>query len=467
MNNNDLKNRYVSYDDMMKKKQDSVWDKQKSIVGKYLSEAGVKNEIVNYITENNLLYISDLESILGKEFYRYGVTQDMIEKLRYNLKNHDSDIRINSDGSIWFSKQKSLKFDKVAKHHSLIPTSGEYDIHKENFYITFENENIIERKATEKKFQSEGKECFDIDLFEKIYDLETRNYTLKKAQYGDYDLDFEFDKIPDKKLLTFIENYEYVKFSDNYQFKDIGEEYRNYNTPLWHFVRNGTSKSQNIMMHNTNMNLLQLNQKLKLIKKSIFTKISSLNKSNLYNKIRQECLNLYQTGDVEQVIHASYSFNNDVCTYMLEKITEDNREIISQMTFTDTEQFRKELLEPALADYARANSIVGSGLNQNFKGQNFYRVFSTTNNVITIDNIKPNYANYIDTEIRKIEPVIYNKQMEQNELQRQNQEGYGYQKVNTRSSGFLDIILLSSIVGFVIGFVLSVICFVFKYNLIN
>lgn len=77
--------------------------------------------------------------------------------------------------------------------------------------------------------------------------------------------------------------------------------------------------------------------------------------------------------------------------------------------------------------------------------------FSETNNVLTVNNVSREYANYIDQKIKKVDPLVFQQQMEQ--YQQQTQGTGGYQRTLSKNSGFLNVLMLSSIVGFAAGFI--------------
>jgi len=175
---------------------------------------------------------------------------------------------------------------------------------------------------------------------------------------------------------------------------------------------------------------------------------------NQFNEYRAQVLPLLLSTDSDVYVHSDFTIggeNGEICRHTLEKITNDSRQILSQRDFECDEVFRTGMLEPSLLDYAKTNPIVDGKINTSDNGLSQYMAFSETNNVLTVNNVSREYANYIDQEIKKVDPIVFQQQMEQ--YQQQVQNTYSYQRVLKKNSGFLNILMLSSIVGFMAGFI--------------
>lgn len=175
---------------------------------------------------------------------------------------------------------------------------------------------------------------------------------------------------------------------------------------------------------------------------------------NQYNEYRAQVLPLLLSTDADVYVHSDFTIggeNGEICRHTLEKMTNDSRQILSQRDFECDEVFRTGMLEPSLLDYAKTNPIVDGKVNTSDNGLSQYMAFSETNNVLTVNNISREYASYIDEEIKKVDPIVFQQQMDQ--YQQQVQNTYSYQRVLKKNSGFLNIIMLSSIVGFMAGFI--------------
>lgn len=175
---------------------------------------------------------------------------------------------------------------------------------------------------------------------------------------------------------------------------------------------------------------------------------------NQYNTYRAQVLPLLLSSDPDVCIHSDFTIggeNGEICWHTLEKVSNETRQIISQRDFECDEAFRTGLLEPSLLDYAKTNPIVDGKVNDSNNGLSQYMAFSETNNVLTVNNVSREYANYIDQKIKKVDPLVFQQQMEQYLQQTQ---GTGcYQRTLSKNSGFLNVLMLSSIVGFAAGFI--------------
>lgn len=175
---------------------------------------------------------------------------------------------------------------------------------------------------------------------------------------------------------------------------------------------------------------------------------------NQYNTYRAQVLPLLLSSDPDVCIHSDFTIggeNGEICWHTLEKVSNETRQIISQRDFECDEAFRTGLLEPSLLDYAKTNPIVDGKVNDSNNGLSQYMAFSETNNVLTVNNVSREYANYIDQKIKKVDPLVFQQQMEQYLQQTQ---GKGcYQRTLSKNSGFLNVLMLSSIVGFAAGFI--------------
>lgn len=184
---------------------------------------------------------------------------------------------------------------------------------------------------------------------------------------------------------------------------------------------------------------------------------------NQYNTYRAQVLPLLLSSDPDVCIHSDFTIggeNGEICRHTLEKVSNETRQIISQRDFECDETFKTGLLEPSLLDYAKTNPIVDGKVNDSDNGLSQYMAFSETNNVLTVNNVSREYASYIDQEIKKVDPLLFQQQMEQ--YQQQTQGTGGYQRTLSKNSGLLNVLLLSSIVGFAAGFIAFITYLVIK-----
>ena len=433
-----------------------------SIIDGYLRDLGVNVNVINYMRENRIYLNKYFEDMLGNDFYMWS---DEIHKKEFcqKLKSGSEEFKIFDNGGIWFSSTKDPKAQtgpSFAQNMGFISFSEnkKYDEIRTSNYISFENGNITRREIQQKKQTKDSEVYYDGLIFEEIKRTDTKTKTTKTSSFHGSET-----PIPTETLETRIESKNEFGFGP----MEFGEE--NYNNSLWQLASNGKVKSQDLI-ENLNPERISTKERFRLIKQNLFAKAKAKNQTELFGQLRGQCMELLTNESLDEIIHSEFSMKGkegEVCTWTLEKVTEQARDIIFQMDFQNTEQFRQQILQPLLVDYAQTNSIIQGRVKPTDTGLSQYRAFSTTNNVVTINNVSEDYANYISTEIQKVEPVIYNKQMEQKEqeYQQQNENGLGYQKINKKNGGFLDVLLLASIVGYVSGLILFIMWIIIRNNI--
>lgn len=429
-------------------------------INKYFRQLGVNENVINYMNKKNIYFISEVEQVLGEEFYKtpYGLSEeqkdmDNILKLKQGTEN----FRIFDNGGIWVSRVSDPKYSAQNKGFISISDDLRFDEIKTNKYISFENGMIVERVMLLKSCEINESNRYSYEsIFQEITATpDLNNVVTKNTSYSS-----NTEGLPLEPLETKIS----IKQNGLSSMYSHSENVM-YNTGVWELVCSGKTKSQRIV-ENLNVEKITSSKKFSLIKNSFIKKISSGSKKNLYEKLRSETLELMKSENLDEIIHSDFTMkgkNGDACTWTVERVTEQSREILSQIDLKIDDDFTKQVLEPLMVDYATTNAIIKGRINELENGLTSYRTFSTTNNVLTVNNISKEYAQYIDTEIKKVEPVIYQKQMEQNEKQRENENeyGYAYQKVNKKRNGFLNLLLLTSIVGFFAGFFLFIMISIF------
>lgn len=114
------------------------------------------------------------------------------------------------------------------------------------------------------------------------------------------------------------------------------------------------------------------------------------------------------------------------------------------------------MLEPAIVDYAQSSPVMSSDVRTNESLSANYRAISENNNVLSVNNVQPEYANTISSAVQQIEPTVYQQHVEQQLVQQQQLSGL----VRTLSmdsglsrGGFINVLVLTGIIGFVCGFI--------------
>lgn len=179
--------------------------------------------------------------------------------------------------------------------------------------------------------------------------------------------------------------------------------------------------------------------------------------------------------DPDTFLHSSFTMRDGEtpkCDHYLEQIKGQKRTILSQKSFDYNENFRQNMLEPAIVDFAERNPISSSDTRQNTKLNNVgtaqssitnsantstpksdFRAISETNNVLSVNNVQPEYANTVASAVQQVEPTVFQQQLNQQMAQQMTQAGPQLTlKMNGgMMEGFVNILLISLIIGLVCG----------------
>lgn len=167
-----------------------------------------------------------------------------------------------------------------------------------------------------------------------------------------------------------------------------------------------------------------------------------------------------QEKDSDTLLHSSFTISNDEkpqCNHRLEQIKGEERKTLQQGTFDYDENFRKNMLEPSIVDFAERNPIMSSDTRQNTQSQNNnsqkadYRAISETNNVLSVNNVEPEYANTIASAVQQVEPVIFQQQANQMAMQPQ----MGGPQMTLTMGGFIHTLGIAVLVGFGVGLLIA------------
>ena len=217
-------------------------------------------------------------------------------------------------------------------------------------------------------------------------------------------------------------------------------------------------------------------------KEQIFTDIEHATKEELmimreqvkqqeYRSYRDKLNEAYLAEkDPDTFLHSSFTIRdgeNPKCDHYLEQIKGQERTLLSQKSFDYNENFRKNMLEPAIVDFAERNPISSSDTRQNTtsnnasvstqpSGQNStntptsdFRAISETNNVLSVNNVQPEYANTVASAVQQVEPTVFQQQMNQQMTQA------GPQLTLTTGGGmmggFVNVLLISLVIGIICG----------------
>ena len=179
--------------------------------------------------------------------------------------------------------------------------------------------------------------------------------------------------------------------------------------------------------------------------------------------------------DPDTFLHSSFTMRDGEtpkCDHYLEQIKGQERTILSKKSFDYNENFRQNMLEPAIVDFAERNPISSSDTRQNTKLNNAgtaqssimnstntstpksdFRAISETNNVLSVNNVQPEYANTVASAVQQVEPTVFQQQLNQQMAQQMTQAGPQLTlKMNGgMMGGFVNVLLISLIIGLVCG----------------
>ena len=194
-----------------------------------------------------------------------------------------------------------------------------------------------------------------------------------------------------------------------------------------------------------------------------------------YRSYRDKLNEAYLTEkDPDTFLHSSFTMRDGEtpkCDHYLEQIKGQERTVLSQKSFDYNENFRQNMLEPAIVDFAERNPISSSDTRQNTTsnnasvstqsaGQNStntptsdFRAISETNNVLSVNNVQPEYANTVASAVQQVEPTVFQQQMNQQMAQQMTQAGPQLTLTmgGGMMGGFVNVLLISLIIGLICG----------------
>lgn len=224
-------------------------------------------------------------------------------------------------------------------------------------------------------------------------------------------------------------------------------------------MRNQTPTSESL--EQKGQNLPNDVDALKQLKEDVYAKMAeqanrqSDGKVNPYDEYKANMARHFeQKSDPSATLHSQYTVQygeTPICYHQLQQINGTEVKVLQQQTFPYDDEFRREMLEPSMVDYASRNPMANQQVvaNPDFQGLSSYQTYSTIGNALSISNIDTQYANNIAATLPQIQP-------QQQVMQPQQVVQKPKSLVLTKPiSGFASIALLSAIVGFISGLWLS------------
>jgi len=178
-----------------------------------------------------------------------------------------------------------------------------------------------------------------------------------------------------------------------------------------------------------------------------------------YQYYRDSLASVYLDKDSEVLLHSSFNVREGSvpqCDHYLTQANGDQTMVLQCATFDYDEIFRKQMLEPSIVDFAQRNPIMSADIQPSMVTAN-YVAYSETNNVLSVNNVGPEYANTIANAVQQIEPTIFEQRLVQQQAVQQ-QMG-GIQKV-LKMDGFTStlgiIALMVAGIGLFVAFAIII-----------
>lgn len=167
--------------------------------------------------------------------------------------------------------------------------------------------------------------------------------------------------------------------------------------------------------------------------------------------------------DSSTFLHSSFTLRDGEhpkCDHYLEQINGQERKVLCQKSFDYDDKFQSDMLEKSIVDFAQRNPIsktsTQNSTNQNESNCN-YRAISDTNNILSVNNVSPEYADKISNAVQQVEPSIYQQQVNQQAIMQQQVGGFQF----TLSNGFINVFFLCLIIVLEVALIFSILFLIF------
>lgn len=122
-----------------------------------------------------------------------------------------------------------------------------------------------------------------------------------------------------------------------------------------------------------------------------------------YDEYRESLLNISRLTNKKNSILINFKVEGDSCHNVVSYIQQDGTmDIFEDCTFVCDDEFYKEFLEKFVVDYC-SNMVVAfnDNIDINADGKYTYRVVTDDNDMLSIDDISLDYANYLSNLSKK------------------------------------------------------------------
>lgn len=179
---------------------------------------------------------------------------------------------------------------------------------------------------------------------------------------------------------------------------------------------------------------------------------------------RQKINSILESSPSDEYVHSSFSVyktqeQQERCRHTLETVMEgQEKKTLLEQDFEYTEHFKKGMLEPSIVDFSRRNPISSTNLaptpnqtpEQIAQGtKSDVHLFGETNNMLSVNNVDTSFAVQISQQAPQINPDIF---MQQQAQLQQMQMTQGGPTLSLTMGGFINVLVLSSLV--------SIVCFI-------
>lgn len=136
-----------------------------------------------------------------------------------------------------------------------------------------------------------------------------------------------------------------------------------------------------------------------------------------YEEYRESLLNIARLTNKGNSILINFNIKDDTCTNVVSFIQQDGtKDVLKDSVFACDDEFYKEFLEKFIEDYY-GNMVIAfnDSIDMNADGKYTYRVITEDNDMLSIDGISFDYANYLMRCIKKKQDEVVDGDISENE----------------------------------------------------
>ena len=129
-----------------------------------------------------------------------------------------------------------------------------------------------------------------------------------------------------------------------------------------------------------------------------------------YEEYCESLLNIARLTKKENSVLINFSIDGDSCSNVVSFIQQDGtKDILKDSTFVCDDEFYKDFLEKFIIEYSK-NMVIAfnDSIDMNADGKYTYRIITEDNDMMSIDGISLDYANYLMSLLKKKEEVVSN-----------------------------------------------------------